>query len=752
VSSVKGSSLPDDWSPSAHLGGVDYGSEVAPLLKALCWLAAVDWRLLKHFPWERKLVTVIGGALLVPCILGLASGTVAAHVVAGATSVRPWLFSAGVVVAVIVALLDRILIQKRSRFEVEGDEIVYKPATGQERGLRLTVTVVRVAAAIALGLTVSSPFIAAVFGDEVRSRVKEEFDEAREDRKGDVDTDLADELESAEERDASARTDSTTGLAEINESLEAEEDNLDAAEDQVERLTAACAAILAAGDPNKLYGQCVEGDLLRAQQDRDKISDRVQQLRDDRDDAEGDPSAESEEEGIQQKIEDAKLKIDQEAYPRLSTIGISQRVRAAHHEVGWPSWLISAVFVLLDVSALLGKAAIGRLAVEDARDVLSVVGLRRFVGGLEQELKLPTYPPPQRTVVRGTPRDLPPPDAHVPPGWTLRTVRGIRVAYDPVQFNTHGAFSRLHRAVIIDPGPYPSWATGPDAELAMKLAPEEDPSAVTLLRREAKQYETERIGGAVPEKVLIDPGDAGQDPAIVMRFYPRRDLHTLVLGPAGDRVQLTITGGTVISVLANIAKVVGTLWDVGVIHADGKPHNLLVNGGHDDYGLPIGIVLNPEVAGAGTLRACDLATMSSQQQPTIPPYTTSYRPPEPWPAPGSDAGLLCMRDVYSFLGGVGCFLLTGYGPNVISEPLTARSLYAINPRLRDVPELVNLVVTWCSPNPEDRVPTANADVWSHVVSIVEEQIADVARTMRDRQAHEVLVEGTGVNPDLEESA
>lgn len=237
---------------------------------------------------------------------------------------------------------------------------------------------------------------------------------------------------------------------------------------------------------------------------------------------------------------------------------------------------------------------------------------------------------------------------------------------------------------------------------------------------------------AVPEHKVFRTGglDDVTDALLLMRFYPRTSLDKFVYEDDQRVWKLDIPVWAVMAWLLDIADLVGAMWDRGLVHADGKPNNLLVNGeeGDPDFGFAS---FHHERDVAGTLRLCDFSTADSEgKYPIILP--TAFSPPE-------DGPLHAFGDVYSFLGATGYWLLTGEPPPPPGSDVAGHAMTQ-NEVLAQVPELVDLVARWLDPDPTRRVPGANT---SSLESLIKAQLEETWELLNNHSVVDILLHRKG---------
>jgi serine/threonine protein kinase len=190
------------------------------------------------------------------------------------------------------------------------------------------------------------------------------------------------------------------------------------------------------------------------------------------------------------------------------------------------------------------------------------------------------------------------------------------------------------------------------ALVALKLLLHEDPGpeAVGRFRREAQVLAKIKHPNVVG---ISDLGEENGCPFLVMELIEGKNLYQMVRGPGGELPDFD----DVVEIMQNVARALAHTHELGVIHRDVKPHNVIVEAGTGravltDFGL---VKRDPSKFGASTDGASHLSHAGTLLG------TPSFMSPEQFEPDGPFGAVEARTDVWGF-GATMFFLLTGRPP------------------------------------------------------------------------------------------
>ena len=261
-----------------------------------------------------------------------------------------------------------------------------------------------------------------------------------------------------------------------------------------------------------------------------------------------------------------------------------------------------------------------------------------------------------------------------------------------------------------------------DRRVALKvLAPglADEPGFRERFRREALVQAKLTHPHAVP---VYESGESEHGIYIAMQFIEGRDLRSLLAWEQPRPAEL-------VGILGQVAAALDAAHDVGLVHRDVKPHNVLVDERGDAYLADFGLGRG---AGHSLTQTGDFMG------------TVHYVSPEQ--IEGGDVGPAA--DVYS-LGCVVFECLTGHVPYSGAGPAVLYAhVSATPPRVTasrpELPEAVDQVVAWAlAKRPEERPPSASALIDALAAALAEDEQPAEAPVPRLRSALPPQLEATG---------
>jgi hypothetical protein len=655
------------------------------------WLAGANPVVLAQVPWEGTKFSKLGTALLVPPILGWVGLTVTLHMTLGRKSFDEWLAIGSLPWIFLVIAVDRMLISTRVDYQVtELDDGSVELTEQTPSRSRTLLVVTRVVLALALGVTTGEPLLAALFGSEAVELANEKAQDEY----------LA-KVERLQKKTTSAARDQADADSAERERLEAE----------IRELTAGMTSVRAAYDSAQRScsaspRSAVCGEPLTVA--RDSLGLVIAHNQPKIDSAQGDLKDLGERATAAGNAFTGAI----EAIPvpkelTLSQLGAWKRIELTNQLLPWwQKGALMALLMCLDCLAILGKALVGRTAHDELLSMASGVAAYRWQDRLLEDVeRVHTRRRVRRAAFQQVADDL------RGPARFDNTARAVRYERDVASGDRHhddngssggnepasllplavnaiamryrteplasGGFADVHDAYMVSNRLEPWMA---DSDLVVKLA---RAGAEDQLAAEVKWYlqYREALHVVLPRNYPLRDDERS---ALVMEKQPRLSLDLFLDGPGRarrDELEVRI----VIAWFRNLIDHLENVWKLGLVHGDGKPANILVTGRLDDPMVEFPSS-TPAFGNAGSLLLCDMSTCQALDSPVIA-FTRGYTPP-------TYNRLSFAGDVYSFLGCVGWFLLTGHHPQHSLKVTTRPSAVHLNPMLAEVPALVAVVEDW----------------------------------------------------------